>query len=184
LPEKISVKFQFAYLDITSRVDLHYLVNLLDTSALKKALKIWKETMGIIHKFTGEWNEALSWDGSRSRAYRSEDVASVTETWIIGKAEGAKNFAMRYYTLDVGGFTRREQHNHDHGVFILHGEGEVILGNDTFMISQGDVIYIPPNLEHQLTNRGQTSMGFLCIIPAKREKQGEIVWAEENIRFD
>jgi quercetin dioxygenase-like cupin family protein len=140
--------------------------------------------MATIHKFSGEWNKSLAWEGARSRIYQSKDVASVTETWLIGKAEGAENFAMRYYQVGPGGNSRREQHPYDHGILVLHGTGEVLLGSDTFPISQGDVVYIPPNLEHQLINGGSTPLGFLCIIPAKREKQGKIVWSEENIQFD
>jgi quercetin dioxygenase-like cupin family protein len=140
--------------------------------------------MGIIHKFTGDWNTSLGWDGARTREYLSEDVASVSETWLIGKAEGAENFAMRYYQVGPGGNSRRENHPYDHGILILHGEGEVLLDNEKHSISQGDVVYIPPNMEHQLINHGPIPMGFLCIIPAKRVKQGEIVWAEEKIKFD
>ena len=140
--------------------------------------------MNTIHKFIGEWNKSLKWEGARSRVYHSDDVASVTETWLVGKTEGAENFAMRFYQVGPGGNSRREQHPYDHGILVLHGEGEVLLGNNTYTISQGDVIYIPPDLEHQLINRGSTPLGFLCIIPAKREKQGKIVWADENVKFD
>lgn len=140
--------------------------------------------MGIIHKFTGTWSEDPKWEGSRSRIYHSKDVASVTETWIIGKAEGAENFAIRYYNIGPQGSSKKEQHPHDHGILILHGEGEVLLDDKTQPISQGDAIYIPPNIEHQLINPGQTPLGFICIIPAKRKKGEQIVWAEENIKFD
>jgi quercetin dioxygenase-like cupin family protein len=140
--------------------------------------------MGSIHKFIGEWNGSLEWEGARSRVYQSKDVSSVTETWLIGKAESAENFAMRYYQVGPGGNSRKEQHPYDHGILILQGSGEVLLGSDIFSISQGDVIYIAPDLEHQLINSGPTPLGFLCIIPAKRKKQGNIVWAEENITFD
>ena len=140
--------------------------------------------MGTIHKFTGEWNQSLDWDGARSRIYQSEDVASVTETWLIGKAEGAENFAMRYYQVGPGGNSRKEHHPYDHGILILHGSGEVLLGTEKHAICQGDVIHIPPDLEHQLINHGSNAMGFLCIIPAKRKKQGKVVWADENIKFD
>jgi len=140
--------------------------------------------MGIIHKFTGNWPTDPNWDGARSRVYHAEGVAAVNETWLIGKAEGAENFAMRYYQVGVGGSSKREQHAHDNGILIISGEGEVLLGEEWHPISQGDVVYIPPDIEHQLVNRGETPMGFLCVIPARRKKQGETVWAEEKINFD
>ena len=103
---------------------------------------------GVIHKFNGEWGEILIWEGQRSRQYNAAEVAGVTETWLIGKPENAKNFAMRYYKIDAGGFSHQEQHPYDHGILIVHGQGKVQLGPETHPINQGDVVYIPPDLEH------------------------------------
>lgn len=134
---------------------------------------------------SGEWSQSPQWEGMRSRVYpTSTEYAAVTENWLIGKAEGAENFAMRYYHVDVDGFSKKEDHPYDHGIIILHGEGEVLIGEETHPFSQGDVLYIPPDVEHQLINTGKSPMGFICIIPAKRKKQGEVVWADEKIKFD
>lgn len=142
------------------------------------------DNKGIIKKFIGEWPEAPEWDGQRSRTYpTTTEYAEVTENWLIGKAEKAGNFAMRYYRVGPKGFTRKEHHAYDHGILILHGEGEVLIGEEKRAFSQGDVIYIPPDVEHQLTNTGDSAMGFVCIIPAKRKKHGETVWADEKINF-
>ncbi len=142
------------------------------------------EPKATIRKFTGQWGRQYSWEGQRSRAYDSPEVAGVTENWMIGKGEGAENFAMRYYHVGVDGFTVKEHHPYDHGILILHGEGEVLLGDTHHKIAQGDIVYIPPDMEHQLINLGKQPMGFLCIIPAKRLKKNMIVWADENIKFD
>jgi quercetin dioxygenase-like cupin family protein len=140
---------------------------------------------GIVRKMTGKWSQVPKWDGMRSRVYpTSTDYARVTENWLIGKKEGAENFAVRYYQIGAGGFSRKENHPYDHGVIILHGEGEVLLGKEKTPFNKGDVLYIPPDIEHQLVNTGHGDLGFICIIPAKREKQGKIVWSDENIKFD
>ncbi|MBN2044562.1 MAG: cupin domain-containing protein [Anaerolineales bacterium] len=143
------------------------------------------EKQAIVRKMTGEWNRTPKWEGMRSRVYPTgNQYAEVTENWLIGKKEGAENFAVRYYHIGAGGFSRKEHHAYDHGVIILHGKGEVLIGEEKKPFSQGDVIYIPPDIEHQLINTGKEPMGFLCIIPAKRKKNGQIVWADENIKFD
>jgi quercetin dioxygenase-like cupin family protein len=133
-----------------------------------------------IRKFIGEWNKDLKWQGARTRQYKND----VTETWMIGKAEGAENFAFRYYQLQAGGKSNLEQHGYDHGVFVLHGSGEVLLGADVHDISQGDILHIAPDVTHQLRNTGQDVLGFLCVIPARRKKLGKTVWAEEGIDFN
>jgi len=139
----------------------------------------------FVRKMTGEWANSPKWDGMRSRIYpTSTDYAEITENWLIGKAEGAQNFAVRYYQVGVGGFSRKEHHAYDHGILIMHGEGEVLIGTEKYPFSAGDVIYIPVDEEHQLINTGNAPMGFICIIPAKRKKNGEVVWADEKIKFD
>ena len=136
--------------------------------------------MGTIRKFTGDWEKKFSWTGARTRKYNNK----VTETWMIGKKEGAENFAFRYYEIQSGGVSNKEQHPYDHGVLILQGEGEVLMGEETHSISRGDILHIPPDILHQLSNTGLEPLGFLCVIPARRQKSGTIVWADEGIVFD
>ncbi len=139
---------------------------------------------GIIHKYQGDWDKVFKWEDSRSRLYQNQVTNQVSETWMIGKKEGARNFAFRYYQIEAGGHSRKEQHAHDHGIMILQGSGKVLLGDEKFSISRGDVIYIPPDEIHQITNPTDEPLGFLCVIPASREKAGKSVWAEEGIDFN
>lgn len=139
--------------------------------------------MSTIHKLSGKWGKLFKWDSARSRKYDGENTKGVTETWLIGKKEKAENFAMRYYSVEVGGSTVEEQHDHDHGIFIMQGDAKVLIGDEYHDVSKGDVLYIPPNVRHQLINRGDETMGFICVIPARRKKAGKTVWADENIDF-
>ena len=136
--------------------------------------------MAVLHKFLGKWGERFEWSGARTRRYGNGESSGVKETWLIGKAEQAKNFALRYYEIEVGGRSKREKHAHDHGIIFLHGEGKVLLNEDLHEVAQGDVVYIPPVSLHQILNSGNSRLGFLCIIPAKRRKKNRIVWAEEG----
>ena len=133
-----------------------------------------------IHKFKGAWGNTFKWGGARVRTYDNEKSNGVTETWLIGKAEKAENFAMRYYEVGPHGHSRKEQHAHDHGILFLRGSGSVLVENEQFDITTGDVVYIPPNVLHQITNTGTEPLGFICIIPAKRHKHDRVVWAEEG----
>ncbi|HEC22815.1 MAG TPA: cupin domain-containing protein [Chloroflexi bacterium] len=137
--------------------------------------------MGVIHRFTGRWGETFRWKGARFRHYGEGASKHATETWLIGKAEGAENFAIRYYELEPGGHSREEHHPHDHGIVILRGRGQVILSGKPHEIAQGDVIYIPPEEPHQIANTGDEPLGWLCVIPARRRKGERIVWAEEGL---
>ncbi|MDK2896702.1 MAG: hypothetical protein PWP04_822 [Candidatus Atribacteria bacterium] len=126
--------------------------------------------MGIVHKFEKsgeEWN----WQGVTKKDYPSSSepggARGASVRWLIGREEGAPYFALRYFEVEPGGQTILDQHQHDHGVFILRGKGTVLLGEEKKEVSPGDVIYIPPGEVHQLINRGEEVFGFLCIIPNK-----------------
>ncbi len=135
--------------------------------------------MSTIHRFKGKWGEEFVWDGARTRVYRGASQA--TETWLIGKAEGAENFAMRYYELGAGGHSREEDHPYDHGILFIRGSGEVLVGEQVFPVAQGDVVHIDPNARHQIRNTGDETLGWLCVIPARRQKEGRTVWSEEGL---
>ncbi len=137
--------------------------------------------MSAVNRFIGQWGEQMSWSGARVRRYGGDGPVGVTENWLIGKAEGARNFAIRYYELDVDGRSREEMHAHDHGIVVLRGQGAVLLENAWHDVSAGDVVYIEPDMRHQLVNKGQEPFGFLCVIPALRHKKEKDVWAEEGL---
>ena len=140
--------------------------------------------VGTIHKFSGDWDKDFHWEGARSRIYQNTPDNQVSETWLIGKKERAENFAFRYYQLSPGSRSREESHPYDHGILIMQGSGKVLLGEETHSISRGDIIYIPPDARHQLLNTSQEDLGFICVIPAHRKKEGRMVWADEGITFD
>jgi quercetin dioxygenase-like cupin family protein len=118
--------------------------------------------MGTIHRrrAAGEWR----WDGVEEEAY---PAAGVTKQVLIGPAEGARRFAVRYFELAPGSASTLDPHHHDHGVLVLRGEGVVRLGNEDRPIGVGDVVYVSPDEVHQFANTGSEPLGFLCVIPPK-----------------
>jgi len=124
------------------------------------------ENMGIIHRYKGDFD----WEGVSLEHYPSEgETKGVSVRWLIGSAEGAPHFAVRYFEIEPGGWTSLDQHAPDHGVVILRGRGRVLLGEEEFDIGFGDVVYVPPHERHQFRNVGNEPLGFLCVIPAREE---------------
>jgi quercetin dioxygenase-like cupin family protein len=85
--------------------------------------------------------------------------------WLITKDIGAENFAMRLFEMEPGGYSPLHSHAWEHEVFILEGEGTVQSGGEERKFKPGDVIFIPPNEEHQFRNNGSKIVKFLCLIP-------------------
>jgi quercetin dioxygenase-like cupin family protein len=117
--------------------------------------------VGIIHHYKGEFD----WEGvSLGRYPPGKEMQGVSVRWLIGPAEEAPNFGLRYYELEPGGWTSLDRHAHDHGVLILRGRGQVLLAEEEHEVAFGDVVYIPSDELHQLRNPGQEPFGFLCVV--------------------
>ncbi len=98
--------------------------------------------------------------------FSGEMVKNVTGCVAIGKADGAKNFCMRVFTIEPQGFTPRHSHGWEHEVFIYTGRGKVLCDGKWQEISKGYAVFIPPEKEHQFVNEGEEDLVFVCLIPA------------------
>jgi quercetin dioxygenase-like cupin family protein len=85
--------------------------------------------------------------------------------WLVGRSEGAPNFAMRQFEVQPGGYTPKHHHPYEHEVFVLEGEGVVVDGQDERVIKAGDVVFVAPDDVHQFRNTGATPLKFLCLVP-------------------
>ncbi|MHA2136917.1 MAG: cupin domain-containing protein [Candidatus Hodarchaeales archaeon] len=88
--------------------------------------------------------------------------------WLWSKEDGAPNFALRRFVIEPGGQIGIHDHDEEHEIFILSGEGFVF--NDSgekFNIKANDTLYVPSNEPHGYKNNGNRELIFLCIIPFK-----------------
>jgi quercetin dioxygenase-like cupin family protein len=87
--------------------------------------------------------------------------------WLISKKDGAENFAMRLFEVKPDGYSPLHQHDWEHEVFILEGEGQVKNKDQKKQFKKGDVFFIPSMEWHQFVNTGKNDLKFLCLIPNK-----------------
>ena len=87
---------------------------------------------------------------------------------LVGPNDGATNFHMRHFEIAPGGHTPHHQHDFEHEVLILSGIGIVRSERGKRDLYPGDVIFIPPEEEHQFLNNGSQPFTFICVIPAPR----------------
>ena len=85
--------------------------------------------------------------------------------WLITKDDGAPNFAMRLFEVVPGGHTPRHQHEWEHEVFVLSGEGAVCAAEGDVPLEPGTVVFVAPNDDHQFKNTGGEPLRMLCMIP-------------------
>lgn len=94
-----------------------------------------------------------------------EGAAGCQVRWLVGKPEGAPNFAMRQFEVAAGGYTPKHRHPYEHEVFVLEGEGIVLEGDYEHPLRAGDVVYVAPDDVHQFRNTGSGPLKFLCLVP-------------------
>lgn len=123
--------------------------------------------MAKVHRHVGEPTE-MDWEGVLPKEYKASDAMGVIGKVIIGPQDGEPNYYVRYFRVEPGGQTALDQHEHDHGVFILHGQAEVRLGEDFEVVNPNDIVYIAGNDVHQFRALGSEPLGFLCIVPPRK----------------
>ena len=100
----------------------------------------------------------------------------VTMRLMVGRTDGAPNFAMRQFHVEAGGHTPLHQHNYEHQVLILSGHGQLAHGpadGDAQAVEAGDVVYIAANDLHQFRNDTGEPLRFMCLVPTQFDCGGQ-----------
>jgi len=96
-----------------------------------------------------------------------EGAERIKVRWLLRTEHGAEKFWMRVFELEPGGYSPFHTHPWEHEVFVLEGEGVVVgEGGEEQPIKPGTVVFVPPNVPHQFKNTGNTTLKFICLVPA------------------
>lgn len=87
---------------------------------------------------------------------------------------------LRYFEIAPGGHSSLEHHQHLHVVFILRGEGQVLIGNEVHRVGEKDLLTIPRLAWHQFQADRGRPLGFLCLVNAERDRPS--LPTEEELR--
>jgi quercetin dioxygenase-like cupin family protein len=121
--------------------------------------------MSVVHRFTGQAEQdQYAWDGVDPLLINTEEVHDVLKHVLVGPKDGAPNFIIRYFNVPPGEKTFYDQHPHEHGIVILNGKARVQINDDFYELNPLDSIFISGMDIHQLTNIGEESLGFICVI--------------------
>ena len=88
----------------------------------------------------------------------------LTTRWVINASQGATNFAMRVLELEPGKTSPFHQHENEHEVFVLDGQGEVETLESSQKIKAGSVVFIPERESHQFRNTGKKDLRFIDVV--------------------
>ncbi len=124
------------------------------------------------------------WPGTVRKSYKEDggqNWRGITRTSLVGGSDELPvPFHLRYFEVESGGFSSLEKHAHQHVVVVVRGSGDVLLGKRELPLSFGDVVYVAPWEVHQFRNpRGSEPLGFLCVVPAERDRPVPVATSSE-----
>lgn len=102
----------------------------------------------------------------------AQPVAAGKETTIqvlIAPGEGP-NFAMRRFTIKPGGSMPLHTNRVEHEQYVLQGKARIVIGEQTYEVSAGDVVFIPAGVPHSYESIGEEDFVFLCMVPNQEDK--------------
>jgi mannose-6-phosphate isomerase-like protein (cupin superfamily) len=126
------------------------------------------EVSRVPHRAT---REDFRWEGVEMRPYKEDERAlykTITRQVLFSDPNMAGE--LRYFEVAPGGFSTLERHQHMHGVLILRGRGQCLVGDEVKQLETRDLVTVPPMTWHQFRATTAEPLGFLCMVDAQRDK--------------
>jgi len=121
----------------------------------------------LVRKHSGNFH----WQGVDVLAYKQEGSAPFKDVTRQVLFEGKELPAqLRYFEVAPGGHTTLERHEHVHAVMVIRGKGRCLVGEKAFDLAPNDLVSVPPMTWHQFRAADDEPLGFLCMVPAERDR--------------
>ena len=98
--------------------------------------------------------------------YEATDAApGLAKGVLVGEADGARNLAIRRFTLDPGATVPKHTNEIEHEQYVLEGRYTVGIGDEEHEVSTGDSLFIPAGTVHWYRNESDEEGTFICAVP-------------------
>jgi len=111
------------------------------------------------------------WEGVERLPYKEDERAlfkAVTRQILFSDPDLAGE--LRYFEVAPGGYSSLERHELMHGVLILRGRGQCLVGTEVRAVGPHDLVTVPAWTWHQFRAASDEPLGFLCLVDARRDK--------------
>ena len=88
---------------------------------------------------------------------------------LLGADDAMPNFAMRRFSMDVGGGMPYHTNSVEHEQYVLSGRAHIKIGDESYTVEAGNVVYIPAGIPHSYSVL-QAPFEFLCMVPNKDDE--------------
>lgn len=123
------------------------------------------------HPVVRRQHGAYRWDGVDVLEYKQEGSAPFKDVTrqVLFEGPGIPG-QWRYFEVAPGGHTTLERHEHVHAVMVIRGRGRCLVGEAAYDLSVQDLVTVPPMTWHQFLAAPDEPLGFLCLVPADRDR--------------
>ena len=97
-------------------------------------------------------------------------AGDLTTIQVLISAQEAPHFTMRRFVMEPGGGMPEHTNTVEHEQYVLCGHARIGIGDETYDVKTGDVVFIPDGAIHFYDNIGDEPFEFLCIIPNKPDE--------------
>lgn len=97
-------------------------------------------------------------------------AGDMTTMQVLISSQEGPNFALRRFVMEPGGGMPNHTNTVEHEQYVLRGHASIGIGDDTYEVRAGDVVFIPEGMPHWYQNVGEENFEFLCIIPNKADE--------------
>jgi quercetin dioxygenase-like cupin family protein len=84
---------------------------------------------------------------------------------LVGEADGARNLAIRRFTLAPGASVPKHTNEIEHEQYVLEGRYTIGIGEEEHEVTAGDSLFIPAGAVHWYRNDGPDQGAFVCAVP-------------------
>ena len=96
-------------------------------------------------------------------SYVTKDHSTIWELYHP-QYSPVKDVSVAEALVEPGRDTELHRHRRSQEIYyILEGEGEMRLGDETFKVKRYDAILIPPGMPHSVKNEGKSGLRMLCV---------------------
>ena len=93
--------------------------------------------------------------------------AKDTRIQVLISSQEGPNFALRKFSMQKQGGMPLHTNTVEHEQYVLRGQATITIGQESYQVKPGDVVFIPEGVAHSYQNTGEEPFEFLCIIPNK-----------------
>ena len=105
---------------------------------------------------------AIKSEYNKIQPYSTKDGSQIKEL-MHPKVHGNKRQSLAEAYIPIGSTTLLHKHKTSEELYhIKSGRGLMTLGDEQFVVTKGDTIYIPPGTPHRIQNTGRGALKILC----------------------